>query len=386
MASPKKPSIKLRKIRIENFKAIDSLELEFPAPIMGNKPDVFVMGSKNGIGKTSILESCTLLLLGAIGGEGREPFHTIHRFYEDINIFDLLVRAGTNNASIEGEFEILERTVVAKIKISRSGEVKLSGDTKTWQKLQRDIGDTSFNWKELFLLENRRIMLSRFWEPFLGISPDPMLTPPLLYCHSFRKVVEGNPELGMMVEDQPVRRRARPLSWEKHVSSFKLEILRSLMGEARLFENIDVEETTSSLKKLNFLLAEFAGGKIDKLRQFKDNSVDVRITNLKGNDSFTFDGLSSGQKEIISTLFLIWKYTRGVSSIVLIDEPELHLNYEWHSRFIRHLHEMAPDNQYIIATHSEKVFESAPVEKRVLLDPGNPPKRKRAKKPVSRAR
>jgi len=93
--------------------------------------------------------------------------------------------------------------------------------------------------------------------------------------------------------------------------------------------------------------------------------------------------LSSGQKEIISTLYLIWKYTREIHSIVLIDEPELHLNHEWHSRFIQHLYEMAPDNQYIMATHSEKVFESAPPEKRVLLEPGNPSKRKKPKKAVS---
>ncbi len=382
MTTNKKPSIKLRTVRIENFKAIDSLELDFPSPVMRDEPDVFVMGSKNGIGKTSVLESCTLLLLGTIWGH--EPFHIIHRFFEDINIFDLLVRAGKNKAVIEGAFLINNKEILSRIEIGRSGKIVFTGDTKILQKFQKDI---SANGIELSLQENRRAMLSRFWEPFLGMSPDPMLTPPLLYCHSFRKVVEGKPEFGMMVEDEPIRRRPRPLSWEKPVSSFKLEILRSIMmGQANLFEDIDVKETQNSLEKLNFLLKEFAGGVIDKLRPSKDNTVDVRIANLEGNDSFTFDGLSSGQKEIISTLFLIWKHTRKVSSIVFIDEPELHLNYEWHSRFIRQLYEMAPENQYILATHSEKVFESAPTEKRVLLEPGASIRRKKPKKAIARAR
>jgi predicted ATP-dependent endonuclease of OLD family len=378
----KKPSIKLRKITIKNFKAIDSLELEFPAPLMNGEPDVFVMGSKNGIGKTSVLESCALLLLGTLWGH--EPFYIVQDFSEDMNIFDLLVRSGKDKAIITGEFLISGKEIDAKIEIGRSGKILISGNTKLLQKLQKDI---LFLRKELYLGENRREMLGRFWEPFLGMSSDPMLTPPLLYCHSFRKVATGNPELGMMVEDESIKRRRGRMSWtEEPISSFKLEILKSMMGQASLFEKIDVKETKNSLAKLNFLLKEFAGGVIDKLRASKDNTVDVRITNLEGNHSFTFDGLSSGQKEIISTLYLIWKYTRQIPGIVLIDEPELHLNYEWHSRFIRQLHELAPDNQYIIATHSEKVFESAPAEKRVLLEPGNQPKRRKAKKTVTKAR
>lgn len=372
MAKTKKPSIKLRRIRIENFKAIDSLELEFPGPIMPNEPDVFVMGSKNGIGKTSVLESCALLLLGTIWGP--EPFY-MHKFYEDLNIFDLLVRAGKNKAIIEGEFLIGSRKIESRMEIGRSGKIEIIGIKKPLYQDEWDITD------------NRREMLDYFWEPFLGRSPDPMLTPPLLYCHSFRKVVEGNPELGMMMEQKSFWGKHGKTSWrEKPISSFKLDILRSMMSKARLFENINAKETQNSLEKYNFLLKEFAGGVISKLRSSKNNTVDFRIVNQEGDDSFTFDGLSSGQKEIISTLYLIWKYTQETSSIVLIDEPELHLNYEWHSRFIRQLHELAPDNQYILATHSEKVFESAPPEKRVLLESGTPPKRKKVKKTLSRVR
>jgi predicted ATP-binding protein involved in virulence len=77
--------------------------------------------------------------------------------------------------------------------------------------------------------------------------------------------------------------------------------------------------------------------------------------------------LSSGQKEIIATLFLIWYQTRNKPGIVLIDEPELHLNPEWHRDFIRQLGRIAPNNQYIIATHSEDIFASVDKDRRFLL-------------------
>jgi predicted ATPase len=146
-------------------------------------------------------------------------------------------------------------------------------------------------------------------------------------------------------------------------------MLRAMMSQANLFENTDGSEGTRRLAKLNELVRRYAGGSIEKLRPSGDNTIDLRIipTGAKTQDSFTFDGLSSGQKEIISTLFLIWRYTLDKPGIVLIDEPELHLNAEWHSDFIHQLHALAPWNQYIVATHSEEIFASVSEERRVLL-------------------
>ena len=55
-APKKRPSLALRRLEIHNFKAIDHVELEFPAPRFEDEPDIWVLGSKNGLGKTSILQ------------------------------------------------------------------------------------------------------------------------------------------------------------------------------------------------------------------------------------------------------------------------------------------------------------------------------------------
>ncbi|MCW8966595.1 MAG: ATP-binding protein, partial [Candidatus Pacearchaeota archaeon] len=55
--------IRINKIYIKNYKAIDELEIEFTKPLMRDDLDVFVLGSGNGVGKTSVLECCSLFFL-----------------------------------------------------------------------------------------------------------------------------------------------------------------------------------------------------------------------------------------------------------------------------------------------------------------------------------
>ena len=122
-----------------------------------------------------------------------------------------------------------------------------------------------------------------------------------------------------------------------------------------------------AITKLNELVSSYAGGTISKLRPSAESTIDFRVTPTNGGDSVTFDGLSSGQKEIISTLFLIWYHTKNNPSIVFIDEPELHLNSQWHRSFVDKLVKLAPQNQYLIATHSEDIMDSVSEDRRVLL-------------------
>ena len=355
--SEKKPlTIKLRRLEIMNFKAIDELSLEFPPPRMSDDPDIFVMGSKNGLGKTSVLESCALLFLAATVGE--KAFDIGRSSDMPINLPELLIRAGTKEANIDGTFIINDKEFKVGLELLINGEVKIKGNTEPFKELRKRITMHSSE------------LVQRFLFSLVGLNSEPMINPPFLYFHSYRKVQEGNPELGMMVESERMilrRPQFRP-SFERPISAFKLQILRSMMGRANLFEAVEDEHAEDILKKLNQLVKRFAGGTIEKLRTSQDNTVDFRIypTDMKDN-SFTFDGLSSGQKEIISTLFLIWRHSLSMPAIILIDEPELHLNVEWHRDFIKQVFDLSPQNQYIFATHSEDIFSSVSEDRRVLL-------------------
>jgi len=361
--------IKLRHLSVRNFKVLDSLEIDFHPPLMKHDPDVIVLGGKNGWGKTSVLESCALLVLAPVlGGYGR----LARDFDLPLNLEDLLIRAGARRADIEGNFVYGERGLhlTLKLTIGRANRRAFwrDGDLTPFREAMHD-GDG----RPLDYAEPRK--RERLVRSLVGLSADPLIAAPFLYFHSYRKVEEGNIELGTMLgEDRgsggPAQQRPRGT-----LSAFKREILRCMMSRADLLEEVDDEQAEEAFAKLNGLMQEYAGGTIEKLRASPDSTVELRITPEGGGQSFTFDGLSSGQKEIISTLFLIWRYTRTRPGIVLIDEPELYLNVEWHWNFVQKLHELAPENQYILATHSEDVFASVPSDRRLLLAPVGESKR-----------
>jgi hypothetical protein len=359
-------SIRLQSISVNNYKAIDSLDLELPAPAFPGEQDVFVFGSRNGLGKTSLLEASAILILGASGefaGPGGAPERRIGRRFFPFDIFDAMVRAGSKYARISGILDIEGEGHEVSVTISREKGIAAEVSESTTKALARNGPHGARRWHL-----DPELILERLFRPLLAIEADPLVLEPVLYFHSYRKVREGDPELGAMVDPHRGLGRGRYGS-EGQWSLLKVEILRALIGGEGRFEGFDETEAREHTATLNQLLERFAGGHVEKLRALPDNTIEFRITPHDGGPSFSFDGLSSGQKEIVSTLFLIWRYTKDRPCVVLVDEPELHLNPEWHATFVRTVFDLAPANQYIIATHSEDVFGSVAEDRRRLLEP-----------------
>jgi hypothetical protein len=280
-----------------------------------------------------------------------------------LDITNLLVKAGHTKASIECKVEQNNKKLTVSLDI-------INNKSFLSPHIKDDNGDeSSFGFSKKDYPKTLEYPLNNIF----AFSSEPLIIPPLLHFNSYRKVQESKPELGMMTDDYPrnydMQRRLGIRNVVSSVSSIKLEIVRSLMGQASLFENTDKEQSERVLSQLNSLIKRYCGSQIDHLRPLPDNKIDIRIKPINGRDSFSFDGLSSGQKEMIVTLFLIWINTKDQPSIVLIDEPELHLNAEWHGDFVRQLYQLAPHNQYILATHSEEIFRSVDERHRSVLVP-----------------
>jgi hypothetical protein len=92
---------------------------------------------------------------------------------------------------------------------------------------------------------------------------------------------------------------------------------------------------------------------------------------LRAGDSapVPLDSLSGGQQELF-TLFA-WVISQQLDgAFVAIDEPELHLDHSWHRLLMRSMQEVLPNSQFLVATHSPEVFESAySFERRFLTPP-----------------
>ena len=358
------PGLKLRRLEIENYKRLDSLKVEFPRPRMKGDPDVMILGSQNGGGKTSTLECAGLLFLAVLTkGDLFRRMPDTRRF---IDLADLLIKSGRESAEVSGVFEFDGESYETRLTVTRTGETNVKGA----EDLRRKIADkrSPNRFTQDYLMEDALMSL-------LAFNSEPLVLPPFIHFNSYRKVQEGNPNLAAMV-DEPMGRarmmygRTRYGPAVSAISAFKIEMLRSLLGGAELFEGFDKTDSGATVEFLNGLLKRYAGGSIEKLRPLPDNSLDFRITTGSGA-SFAFDGLSSGQKEIVSTLFLIWRHSQESPCIVLIDEPELHLNAEWHADFVERLQEYGPNNQYILATHSEQIFGCVGEDRRALLVPSD---------------
>ncbi|KKZ14117.1 MAG: hypothetical protein TH68_05690 [Candidatus Synechococcus spongiarum 142] len=334
---------------------------------MTEDPDIMVIGSQNGLGKTSTLECCSLLLSTLTTSQEQWRFQIPELRSWPVHLPDLLVRAGAEQIELDGEISLGSLQFSVSFHLTRRGHVKIHGE-----KLEEA--------QKAFDVAGKRKSHESIGEDLIrvisGMSTDPVLTDSFLFFHSYRKVQEGNPELGMMVDEPSYDSPYRPSHWRRRynfsVSRFKMIILKSLMQQADLFELSEAKNLNTAIAhaiaQLNELLKFYVGGTISKLRPREDNTVEFRIHPNKGGDSFTFDGLSSGQKEIISTLFLVWYYTQERPSVVLIDEPELHLNAQWHRSFVNKLLDLAPHNQYIVATHSVDVMDSVEKDRRLLLE------------------
>lgn len=359
MAHPdKNPQLRLRRLKIQNYKRLDELEVAFPKPQLTGDPDIFVLGSENGGGKTSVLECIGLLFLCTYAGTRMNRLLAESEWLMELS--DFFIKSGEKECTISGEFEVNEKSRNIRVNITRQNGIQVSGDIEILSKHRRrkQVDDLDFSDDALMKL--------------LGITGEPLILPSLLHFNSSRKVQEGSIDLSALTEGSSIRRMnplrgrmSRPIST---ISAFKTEMLSSLLGRASLFEDSNASQSRATAEKLNELLLRYAGGKIEQLRNVK-GTIDFRVQRHDSAASFTFDALSSGQKEIVSTLFLIWRHATEDSTIVLIDEPELHLNAEWHADFVQQLARLAPTTQYILATHSEHIFGSVDEDHRALLIP-----------------
>ena len=85
------------------------------------------------------------------------------------------------------------------------------------------------------------------------------------------------------------------------------------------------------------------------------------------------DMLSSGQLELflfLSTLAL----SEGREGIIFIDEPELHLDPQWHRLILRSLMRLQPRTQLVVATHSPEIYDAAASYDRHHLAPEDDPR------------
>lgn len=391
MNATKQKKIRLKKLEIVDFKSIDKLTLEFPVPDYNDDLDVFIFGSINGVGKTSILEAICLLRLApflkprqipAIDSKGKNQTSknidlnltqgknqilnsnlNVALIVKDLEM-DSFVRAGRNSFKLTGIFELEGNEEKFELCYDKSkNETKITQPTKS-------------EFSENFEITKRII------NAFKGQTGEPFFIDPITYFHSYRKISNDKPSLEAISADNKTIDLliSALISNDKlsinssSYSSLKIDLINALLTKSDVFEtskDLNRELNKRKLEFFNKIIKVFIGKdfKMEKLRNMPDGTIDLLITNSE-NETFSFDNLSSGQKEVLDIFYIIWKNSQSSDStqIILLDEPELHLNSEWQPLFIESLKEFCPNNQYIISTHSLKMAESVDSNRRTYLE------------------
>ena len=88
-------------------------------------------------------------------------------------------------------------------------------------------------------------------------------------------------------------------------------------------------------------------------------SIDVNQSklrfNLPDNRSVTVRGLSSGEKQLLIIMLTVL-LQNGQETILLMDEPEISLHFEWQLNLIDNIRKLNPNAQIIITSHSPAII------------------------------
>lgn len=123
-----------------------------------------------------------------------------------------------------------------------------------------------------------------------------------------------------------------------------------LKGKEKLHELAEVYKDNTALFKA--LESTYISKLIAEVR------IKVKKTNVNG--SITFKELSEGEQQLLTVLGLL-KFTKDEDSLILLDEPDTHLNPTWKWRYLEFLDKVVqrPDStQIILNTHDPLVIGS----------------------------
>ena len=109
---------------------------------------------------------------------------------------------------------------------------------------------------------------------------------------------------------------------------------------------------------------------INSLFQSTGKTIDIddqnRVIFRKGDINIEMDHLSAGEKQILLLLFTLF-LMEDRPTLLLLDEPEISLHIEWQDRLIQLMHDIDPNCQIIMTTHSPNIFADGWEDKLVFI-------------------
>jgi predicted ATP-binding protein involved in virulence len=361
--------MKIRKIKIKNYKIFDDLELDF-TDSDGKALDTIVLAGINGSGKTSILQ-----LLQKIFSETSNSFKIqtgLHEFEKEKNgvicdevfiefeaslefvksfsrlIIDFKQQASKRKYSIQNVSNLL-------IRINK----KLLDATKNKNKNDKIIFNFSYK------LENKNgkffIQLNDFF-PFAILSEDEVskLFNVVYFVASSFEIKEKslkNKDIFEIVsenknpyEQDGVAKLVDIFSHKKEIEGYLVNSIVDAVLENR--ETTVKDAVDNRIKEVNNILT-----KISLKTKLVNITSDKAIFKSFNEREISIEELSSGEKQLYYRAVFLSKLNIQ-NSLILVDEPENSLHPTWQREIIKLYQNAGENNQVILATHSPHIISS----------------------------
>lgn len=150
-------------------------------------------------------------------------------------------------------------------------------------------------------------------------------------------------------------------SQKEEIATQALQLQRQGVGQMTI-------DFPDPLKKFKEAFAKLLPGK-----RFCDvNEQEQQLWFMAGDKKLPFDRLSSGEREVVTVVFdFLLRDPRD--SIIIFDEPELHLHPELSYRLLRTLRDAGERNQFIFCTHSADIISASLDQSVIFVAPASQP-------------
>jgi len=381
--------MRLTLVHIKNFRGIENIELKF-------EQRVALIVGPNAIGKTSILEAIRVvkaILLPRYAEEARQVLVAIGALSPNYQFgsqqVDLSAVAGDITKPVEirmgvklssAELTQLSNNAVQVAQALVRSSLAVNQDQAQLQLVQylsSEEGKARLVDEERkatayvqSLAENPEIVLCLTFNPSTGaIQGDNQmaqtvlgviegLQPPskslLSYFPADRAMPAGEVNIQLGAADMAAQ-------VQSHVGQAATKYQR--LKQAFVNSLIYNDAKTAKIKdEFNLIFSSLLDGKsFAGFQQSPIGALKVLVTESRSNRTFDIDLMSSGEKGLVLTMALIGQ-TVGEGGIVMIDEPELHLNPAVCKKLVGYLCDRlggSHDLQFLLCTHSAEIFGAA---------------------------
>lgn len=341
---PSAPRLKISRLTIEGFRSLR--RVNWPEDGMGwggEVPDIVLVGGANGSGKTTLLELLYNVVHFAISDPHRDDLRT--------HALALLPKgAKWVEVSLAGDDATIAVTTQRRDAVSEGGRL--------WSIWMPDIDSTE---DPEFAAVRIPIQIARKAIHQRHASAE---GPKLLYFPTDRAVTfpdtrfkgPGNRNLG----DGPAFRYEAPKEW--------IQSVEAILYDAR-WRDLNAKERGNVGSAKNFAAFEATMQRFfGDTKRFHWDDEGVLHIQTRDGALHPLNALSSGEKQVL--LFGAELYRRWTpGSLILLDEPELHLHEAWLAALWALLNDLQRERggQVILATQSNYLFGLGGAGSRVIL-------------------